>query len=94
MAKYILAMSDVLFFKSELQSKPGKNLGPTTGNELRSLEINTLEKLKALGWEKVFLRWIELYPYRLKLVVACVLIGAVEDYKYYEIDAELKDDFK
>jgi uncharacterized protein YdeI (YjbR/CyaY-like superfamily) len=72
----------------------GKNLGPTTGNELRSIGIDTLEKLQAIGWEKAFIRWIELYPNRLKLVVACVVIGAVEDCLYHDIDPELKAEAK
>lgn len=72
----------------------GKNLGPTTGNELRSIGIDTVEKLKSMGWEKAFMRWIELYPHRLKVVVACVLIGAVEECKYHEIDPEVKAEAK
>ena len=72
----------------------GKNLGPATGNELRSLGIDTVEKLKSMGWEKAFVRWIELYPYRLKVVAACVLIGAIEECKYHEIDPELKAEAK
>lgn len=95
--KRILKMEANFKPKYEVGKTPievGKNLGPTTGNELRSIRIDTVEKLKAMGWEKAFVRWIELYPYRLKVVVACVLIGAVEDCKYHEIDPELKSEAK
>lgn len=95
--KRLLKMENSFKPKYEAGKTPievGKNLGPATGNELRSVGIDTVEKLKSMGWEKAFLRWVELYPYRLKVVVACVLIGAVEDCKYHEIDPELKAEAK
>ncbi len=72
----------------------GKNIGPTTGNELRSVGIDTVEKLKSMGWEKAFMRWVELYPHRLHLIAVYALIGAINNTKYYEIDFEFKAEAK
>src|SRR5690606_33138575 len=44
-----------------------KNLGLVSGAELRSVGIDTLEKLKDLGWEEAFSKLIELYPQRINL---------------------------
>jgi hypothetical protein len=54
-----------------------RNLGPITGAELRSIGIDTLEKLRAVGWEQVYLRLIEAYPVRLHLILCYALIGAI-----------------
>ena len=55
------------------------NIGPICSAELSSIGIDTVEKLQDLGWEEVFLRWIEAYPERINLNAATGLIGAEEE---------------
>ena len=55
------------------------NIGPICSAELSSIGIDTLEKLQDLGWEEVFLRWVEAYPERINVNAATGLIGAEEE---------------
>ena len=68
----------------------GKNVGPKLGTELRSLGIDTLEKLKSMGWEEASIRLCEAYPERRHLMVIRSIIGAVEDQSVRSLDSELK----
>lgn len=68
----------------------GRNLGPVLGGELRSVGIDTLEKLKDLGWEEAFNKLIESYPERASLNMACALIGAVNDQNWRKVDSHEK----
>lgn len=83
-----------LYPEGQTPIEEGKNLGPATGRELRSIGIETLEQLKSMGWEKAFDSWIQYYPYRMKLVVLHVLIGAIENQAYHKIDSSLKAEAK
>ena len=71
-----------------------RNLGPTSGAELRSVGIDTLGKLLKLGWEEVFDRWVSAYPNRLNLNALTALIGAVEDCDWRQIPTPLKYEAK
>jgi uncharacterized protein YdeI (YjbR/CyaY-like superfamily) len=67
-----------------------RNIGPVTGVELRSVGIDTVEKLKSLGWERAFEQLIQMYPHRLNLNMAVGLIAAIEDKDWRKIDPEEK----
>lgn len=68
----------------------GRNLGPATGIELRSVEIMTLEQLKRIGWEKAITKVCRLYPHRINLNYFYSVVGAVEDQPARKLDADLK----
>ena len=68
----------------------GKNIGLTTGAELRSLGIDTLEKLKSRGWESVFEILVQNYPHRCNRNMLFALVGAVEDQSIRKLDPDLK----
>lgn len=68
----------------------GRNLGPVTGVELRSVEIHTLEQLKRVGWEKAISKVCRLYPHRINLNYFYSVVGAVEDQSARQLDADLK----
>jgi uncharacterized protein YdeI (YjbR/CyaY-like superfamily) len=72
----------------------GRNLGPVSGGELRSIGIDTVEKLRAVGWEQAFLKIFEAYPHRLHLNMVFALIGAIEDQDWRKIDGALKAEAK
>lgn len=83
--------------KTKKVYKPGetpieaaKNIGLVSGSELRSVGIETLEQLQAMGWENAFSRMCELYPHRLNLNMLTSLIGAVENQHWQKIDPDLK----
>lgn len=65
-------------------------LGPITSAELRSLGLDSAETIRNLGWEEVFLRWIEAYPARLNLNAAAGLIGVVEGVPWQQISPSEK----
>jgi hypothetical protein len=67
-----------------------RNLGPTTGPELRACGISTLEDLQQVGWKEALLRVVELFPARAHLNMAYGLIGAIEDTDWREIDPTAK----
>jgi uncharacterized protein YdeI (YjbR/CyaY-like superfamily) len=56
-----------------------RNIGAVTGSELRSMGIDTVEKLQSIGWEEAFQKLIESYPERLNLSMLLALIGAMEE---------------
>ncbi|MBY0453132.1 MAG: YdeI/OmpD-associated family protein, partial [Bdellovibrionaceae bacterium] len=53
----------------------GRNLGPATGMELRSVEIMTLEQLKRVGWERAIAKVCRLYPHRINLNYFYSVVG-------------------
>lgn len=53
-------------------------MGPITQAELESIGLGSTEKIRALGWQEVFLRWIEAYPERLNLNAAYGLVAVEE----------------
>ncbi len=67
-----------------------RNLGPTSGAELRSVGIDTLERLVDLGWEEALRRWVIGYPDRINLNAATALIGAVDDVDWREVSPRTK----
>lgn len=83
--------------KSKPTWEPGRtpievatNIGPVLGSELRSIGIETVERLKETGWERASERLLQLHPHRARLIVVEALVGAVEDCHRRELDAELK----
>lgn len=54
----------------------GMNLAELTGAELRSVGIDTLEKLRELGWEEAMVLWCQAFPERIHAMAAYALIGA------------------
>ncbi len=71
-----------------------RNIGPVCGSELRSLEIDTVEKFKSLGWERTFQRMVEHYPHRFNLNLAMALAAAFEDQDIRKLDPDLKAEAK
>lgn len=71
-----------------------RNLGPTSGAELRSVGIESLEQLIDIGWEEAFEKWVIAYPERVNLNAATALIGAVENCDWREVPASLKSEAK
>jgi Bacteriocin-protection, YdeI or OmpD-Associated/TfoX C-terminal domain len=80
--------------KGQTPIEEAKNLGPATGSEFRSIGIETVEKLKSVGWEKAMSMWIGHYPHRIHLVAAYAVIGAVNDQSFRNLDPELKAEAK
>ncbi len=71
-----------------------KNLGPLTGAELRAVGIESVQQLQALGWEKAFESWVNVFPERVNLNALYALIGAVEELDWREIPADQKQEAK
>lgn len=71
-----------------------KNIGPASGVELRSVGIDTVEKLQKMGWEEAFIKLCETHPHRLNLNMLTALIGAVEDQKWNQLEPQLKAEAK
>ncbi|MDX2175246.1 MAG: TfoX/Sxy family DNA transformation protein [Candidatus Sumerlaeia bacterium] len=67
-----------------------RNLGPTTGAELRTVGIATLADLVEAGWEEALWRVCERFPERLHLTMACALIGAIEGCDWRAVTPERK----
>jgi hypothetical protein len=53
-------------------------MGPITAAELVSIGIDTVEKVREMGWPEAFLLWIEAYPERLNVNAAVGLAAAEE----------------
>ncbi len=78
----------------ETPIEEAKNLGPLTGAEFRTFGIDTVEKLKSLGWEKSYSMWVQHYPHRIHSIAAYAIIGAVNNQAYFKLDPELKAEAK
>lgn len=72
----------------------GKNLGDVSGMELRSVGIDTVEKLRSIGWEKALEKLSLNYPQRLTLNMALSLMGAIEDQKRQKLDSHQRAEAK
>lgn len=68
----------------------GRNIGPVTGGELRSIGVETVEKFKRLGWERTFRLMVQHYPHRLNLNMAVGLLALQEDQDWRKLDPDLK----
>lgn len=82
------------YAKTGTPIEEGKNLGPLTGAELRTIGIETVEQLKSLGWEKALSKWIQHYPHRLNMMAGYAVMGAVHDQTYKKLDREYKAEVK
>ncbi|MDX2150686.1 MAG: TfoX/Sxy family DNA transformation protein [Bryobacteraceae bacterium] len=71
-----------------------RNLGPVSGEELRALGIDTLERLRELGWQEAWAQWRERFPERRHLVAGYALAGAVEDADWRRLPDWLKLEVK
>ncbi|MBY0553961.1 YdeI/OmpD-associated family protein [bacterium] len=67
-----------------------RNLGISTGADFRSVDINTLEQLRRLGYERAVNKVCELYPHRLNLNFFYAVMGAIEDQDWKKLDPDLK----
>lgn len=65
-------------------------MGPVTSAELSTLGLDDAGKIRELGWQEVFLRWIEAYPGRLNVNAACGLIAVVEGVDWRNISPQEK----
>ncbi len=74
----------------ETPIEQGKNLGRVSGVELRSVGIETLEKLKSMGWERAFNKWTDMYPERMNLNALKAIVTAAEDQSWTDMDPEIK----
>lgn len=91
--KRVLAAQEKVKPKYEPGNTPieaAKNLGVVSGAELRALGIDTVERLKQIGWERAFTQWCEAYPQRLNGNAVLALVGAVEEQDRRQLDADLK----
>ena len=71
-----------------------KNIGFISGGELRSIGIDTLEKLQDLGWEEAFAKICELYPHRVNLNMLKALMGAIEGKSLRQLEPALQHQAK
>jgi hypothetical protein len=68
-----------------------ERMGPITSGELVSLGIDSVERLREMGWEEAFLRWIEAYPERLNVNAAVGLAAASEGMSWLKLSQREKD---
>jgi DNA transformation protein len=67
-----------------------RNLGPISGQEFRSIGIDTVEKLVEIGWREACLRLVDRYPKRINLNAFTAIIGATTGEDWRNVDPELK----
>jgi len=66
-------------------------MGPITAAELRSIGIDSVEKVRDMGWREVFLLWIEACPERINLNAAVSLVGAERGVSWLKVAPADKD---
>ncbi len=69
-----------------------KNLGPITAAELCQLGIMSREDFLELGYRKVFLKWISVFPERIHLMAWYALVGAELDVHYLQVSEQYRDE--
>jgi len=87
--------------KATPKHEPGKtpieeaeNVGAVMGAELRSVGLDTVEKLQSLGWEEAFQKLCESNPARATLGQLVSLVGAVEGIDRRKMGPSLKTQAK
>ncbi len=63
------------------------NFGPVTLPELESVGFKTLGDLRALGWQEVCRKWVEMYPERLNANAFIGIIAVLEGIVWTKISA-------
>jgi hypothetical protein len=71
-----------------------RNLGPSTGKELRELGIDSLGKLREIGWVEACMQMVSENPNRINLNLFTAIIGAIHEQDWRAIDPELKQQAK
>lgn len=56
-----------------------RNLGPVIGSELRPLGIDTVERLREIGWKEAWAMLCARHPERVHLLCGYALLGAEYD---------------
>lgn len=78
----------------EIPIEEARNLGPQSGKEFRTIGIDSLGKLKEMGWEQACIALAMEYPSRVNLNAFTSIIGAIYNQDWRFIDPELKDKAK
>ncbi|MFN7925500.1 MAG: TfoX/Sxy family DNA transformation protein [Bryobacteraceae bacterium] len=55
---------------------PIPGFGPVCSPELRAVGIDSVDRIRELGWEEAFLRWVEAFPSRINVNAAVGMIAA------------------
>lgn len=50
--------------------------GPVCTPELEAIGLDSVEKIRAIGWKEAYLRWVERFPARINLNAALGMVAA------------------
>ncbi len=80
--------------KTQVPIEEARNLGPSSGNALRNVGIDTLEKLISIGWKQACLTVALECPKTINMNFFMSIIGAISDKDWRNIDPKLKEEAK
>jgi hypothetical protein len=66
-------------------------MGPTCLPELRAAGIDSAERIRELGWEEAYLRWVERFPSRVNVNAAVAMVAAEHDIHWLSVSLEQKE---
>ncbi|HEX7927401.1 MAG TPA: hypothetical protein VF678_07410 [bacterium] len=77
---------------AQRKHKPPKDItmGPVTAAELAAIGLSSPAKIRALGWEAAFERWVERYPNRLNVNAAVGIVSVVDNVSWLKLPAARK----
>lgn len=73
---------------------PIPGIGPACTPELIAAGVDSVERIRELGWREAYLRWVELYPSRINVNAAVGILAAEKGVPWFAIHGEEKEDVR
>ena len=68
-----------------------EGFGPVCSPELRAVGIQSVEDIRALGWEEAYLRWVARFPARVNVNAAVGMVAAELGVPWLKVGVEDKE---
>ena len=65
--------------------------GPACTPELQAVGIDSIERIRELGWEEAYLRWVERFPNRINVNAAVAMFAAEQNMSWLLVSREEKE---
>lgn len=71
---------------------PIPGIGPACTPELLAAGIDSVERIRELGWREAYLRWVDAYPSRINVNAALNILAAEKGVPWFAIQGADKEE--
>lgn len=79
---------------SRRRAQPIPGIGPVCTPELWAAGVDSVERIRELGWREAYLRWVERYPSRINVNAAVGIFAAEKGIPWRSVCGEEKEEIR